>query len=195
MRLLPALALLAALAASGPTLAQSPGKPLARDAVTSLLKGNDAWCAAWRQSDRSCEEVIFLQSAKDSVTQTRRYRMSDRGGVEMVVRQSGKLEDQGLCWTFRFVDLDIAFLNEGVRAPAEQSAALILLMRESMSELEGKKVCERFSRDGATGEVLSTTTIDGEVAPEFESRFRLLAPDERVKLRPLFELDDEPTST
>lgn len=195
MRLLPALAFLAALAASGAAAAQSADKPLTSTGVSALIKDQKAWCSAWQAADQSCEELVFLDADKGKVTQTRRYRMSDTGDIEMIVRQQLALEGDGLCWTFKFLDLDIVILNEGRRAPAEQAAAMILLIRERMTDLEGKRTCERFTRDRATGDILSTTTVDGAPAPEFDSRFRLLPPETRIKLRPLIEFGEEPTTT
>lgn len=195
MRLLPALAFVAALAASGAAAAQPAGKPLTPSAVSALIKDQKAWCSAWQAGDQSCEELVFLDAVNDKVTQTRRYRMADSGEVEIVIRQQLTLDSDGLCWTFKFLDLDIAILNEGHRASAEQAAAMVVLIRERMADLEGKRTCERFVRDGATGDILSTTTVDGAPAPEFDSRFRLLSPDTRIKLRPLIEFTEEPTTT
>jgi hypothetical protein len=113
----------------------------------------------------------------------------------MVVRNTVKLEGGKLCWTYRFAEMDIAFLEAGVRATREQAAAMLMVMRETMSDLEGKVACEAFTRDDATGEITAVATLDGERAPEYDSRFRLLPPEARIKLRGVFEDKPEPSST
>ena len=199
MRSPAALVLAAALAATRTAVAQAgpqpAARPLTRQDVAALVKQDASWCGGWRKSDDSCEELVFLATDKDGVLQTRRYLLADEGVVELVVRQRVTLDNDGLCWTYRFVDLDIAVLNEGQRASAEQSAAMVLLMRERMADLEGKRSCERFARDAATGDILSTTTLDGAPAPELDTRFRLLPQDARIKLRGLIDFSNEPTNT
>jgi hypothetical protein len=61
-----------------------------------------------------------------------------------------------------------------------------------MASLEGKKSCEAYVRDEATGELKATVTLDGEAAPEFDSTYRLIPPDTRILLRPLFETKNGP---
>jgi hypothetical protein len=194
MRALQALALLAAVSIPGLASAQSD-RPLTRDGLVAAIKSDRAWCAGWREADQSCEEVVFLETADNLVSQTRRYRIYEGADFEMVVRNTARLDAGKLCWTYRFDEMDIAFLEAGVRASAEQAAAMMLVMRETMSELEGKVACDAFARDEATGEIAAATTLDGERAPEYDSRFRLLAPDTRVKLRGVFEDTPEATTT
>ena len=164
-------------------------------ALVATIKSDQAWCGGWRDADRSCEEIVFLETAKGAVSQTRRYRIYEGSDFEMVVRNTAKLEGGKLCWTYRFAEIDIAFLDAGERAQREQAAAMMMVMRETMSDLEGKLACEAFSRDEKTGEISATTTLDGERAPEYDHRFRLLDPDARVKLRGVFEDKPEPTTT
>ena len=73
--------------------------------------------------------------------------------------------------------------------------AMLMVMRETMSDLEGKVACEAFTRDETSGEITAAATLDGERAPEYDSRFRLLDPDARVKLRGVFEDKPDPTTT
>lgn len=194
MRALLVPALVAALAAPGAALAD-PARPLTREALVATIKSDQAWCGGWRDADRSCEEIVFLETAKGAVSQTRRYRIYEGSDFEMVVRNTAKLEGGKLCWTYRFAEMDIAFLEAGVRAPREQAAAMLMVMRETMSDLEGKVACEAFTRDDTTGEIAAAATLDGERAPEYDSRFRLLPPEARIKLRGVFEDKPEPSRT
>ncbi len=194
MRAFHALALIAALSAPTVALAQV-ARPLSRDALVATIKSDRTWCAGWRETDKSCEEVVFLEAGKGVISQTRRYRIYEGADFEVILRNTAKIERDGLCWTYRFAEIDIAFLDAGERAQREQAAAMMMVMRETMSDLEGKVVCEAFSRDEKTGEISATTTLDGERAPEYDHRFRLLDPDARVKLRGVFEDKPEPTTT
>jgi hypothetical protein len=194
MRALLVPALVAALAAPGAALAD-PARPLTREALVATIKSDRAWCGGWRDADMSCEEIVFLETAKGAVSQTRRYRIYEGSDFEMVVRNTVKLEGGKLCWTYRFAEMDIAFLEAGVRAPREQAAAMLMVMRETMSDLEGKVACEAFTRDDTTGEIAAAATLDGERAPEYDSRFRLLPPEARIKLRGVFEDKPEPSRT
>jgi len=194
MRALQVLALAALVLAPSAALARAE-RPLTREALVATIKSDRAWCAGWRETDQSCEEVVFLEPVKNLFSQTRRYRIYEGSDFEMVVRNTVKLEAGKLCWTYRFVEMDIAFLEAGARASREQAAAMTVVMRETMAELEGKVVCEAFSRDDVTGEIAASATLDGERAPEYDSRFRLLPPDSRVKLRGVFDDTPEPTTT
>lgn len=194
MRALMVLALAAAVSSPSAALADA-ARPLTREGLVAAIKSDRVWCGGWREADQSCEEIIFLEALKGVVSQTRRYRIYEGSDFEMVVRNTAKLEGGRLCWTYRFVEMDIAFLEAGVRAPKEQAAAMLMVMRETMSELEGKVACEAFTRDEATGDIAAAATLDGERAPEYDSRFRLLAPDARVKLRGVFEDKPDPTTT
>ena len=194
MRALQLLAVVAAVSAPSAALADA-ARPLTRDGLVAAIKSDRAWCAGWREADQSCEEVVFLETLKGVVSQTRRYRIYEGSDFEMVVRNTAKLDGGRLCWTYRFAEMDIAFLEAGVRAPKEQAAAMLMVMRETMSDLEGKMACETFSRDETTGEIAAAATLDGERAPEYDSRFRLLDPDVRVKLRGVFEDTPDPTTT
>lgn len=194
MRALQVLAVILAVLAPSVALAGSD-RPLTRDNLVAIIKTDPAWCAAWRETDESCEEVVFLEADETLVSQTRRYRIYEGADFEMVVRNSATFDAGKLCWTYRFEEMDIAFLEAGVLASPEQAAAMMVVMRETMSDLEGKVACEAFSRDEATGEIAAAATLDGERAPEYDSRFRLLAPDARVKLRGVFEDAPEPSTT
>ena len=194
MRALKALALIVAVSVPGAALARDD-RPLTRDGLVAVIKSDRAWCAGWRETDQSCEEIVFLEAEKNLVSQTRRYRIYEGADFEMVVRNTATLDAGKLCWTYRFADMDIAFLEAGARASREQAAAMMLVMRETMSDLEGKVACDVFTRDDATGEISAAVTLDGERAPEYDSRFRLLAPDTRVKLRGVFEDTPDPSTT
>ncbi len=194
MRALQVLALILAVAAPSAALGRAD-RPLTGDGLVAAIASDQAWCAGWREADQSCEEVVFLEAAENLVSQTRRYRIYEGADFEMVVRNTAKIEAGKLCWTYRFAEMEVAFLEAGVRAAPEQAAAMTVVLRETMADLEGKVACEAFSRDEATGEIAAAATLDGERAPEFDSRFRLLAPDARVKLRGVFEDKPEPTTT
>ncbi|MDP2260972.1 MAG: hypothetical protein Q8J89_14770 [Caulobacter sp.] len=194
MRALQVLAVILALSTPSAVLARDD-RPMSREGLVAAIKSDRAWCAGWRETDQSCEEIVFLEAVGDAVSQTRRYRIYEGADFEMVVRNAAKIDAGKLCWTYRFAEMEVAFLEAGVRAAPEQAAAMTVVLRETMADLEGKVACEAFSRDDATGEIAAAATLDGERAPEFDSRFRLLAPDTRVKLRGVFEDKPEPTTT
>ena len=112
----------------------------------------------------------------------------------MVVRETVSVEGGALCSTFRFDDLDIVVLMDDEPAPPEQAASILAILAESMASLEGKKTCEAYVRDDVTGELKASVTLDGEAAPEFDSIYRLITPDTRILLRPLFEDEEKPVS-
>lgn len=186
-----AMALPAALPARA---AQAQDRPLTRDALMSVLKSDQVWCSGWRDNDQSCEDIAFLDVLPgDKVRQVSRYRMSADPNLEMVVRETVDIEGDELCSIFRFGDLDIIVLMDDQPAPVEQAAPILAILAQSMAHLEGKKSCEGYVRDEATGELKGHVTLDGEAAPEFDSIYRLIKPDTRILLRPMF--DDEQAST
>jgi hypothetical protein len=193
MRALPLLPVALLLALASAPSASAAEAPLAGERLTAVLKSDKAWCSGWREEDQSCEEIVFLDAKDGQITQTRRYRIAEDLDLHMVIRETVTLERDRLCSTYRFAELDVVVLADGQPAPAEQTLAAMALVAGAMADVEGKKACEAFTRDDATGDIHSRVTLDGEAAPEFDSDYRLLAPDARIKLRPLFE--DTETST
>lgn len=188
-----AITLPGALAIAPPV--QAAEKPLTREALLSVLKTDQVWCSGWRARDQSCEDVAFIDVLPgNKVRQVSRYRMSSDPDLQMVVRETVDVVGGALCSTFRFTDLDIVVLMDNEPAPREQSASILAVLAQSMASLEGKKTCEAYVRDEATGELKSTVTLDGEAAPEFDSTYRLIAPDTRILLRPMFEVEEQSTS-
>lgn len=174
--------------------ARAADRPLTRDALIAVLKTDQIWCSAWRDKDQSCEDVAFIDLLPgDKVRQVSRYRMSAEPDLQMVVRETVSVEGGALCSVFRFNDLEIVVLVDEEPAPAEQSAPILAILAESMANLEGRKACEAYVHDEATGELKSRVTLDGEAAPEFDSIYRLIKPDTRILLRPMFEDAEEPS--
>lgn len=193
MRALQALALAAVLTLPVTTTAHAGDIPLSKDGLLAAIKSDKVWCSRWQDKDQSCEEVTFLEAKKDVVSQTRRYRMSNEADLEMVVREKLTLEGGALCSTFKFEDLDIVVLAGGEPAPDEQALTTRAVIATLMADLEGKKTCAAFTQDDKTGLVKSRITLDGQAAPEFDTDYRLLSPDTRIQLRPVFE-DTEASS-
>lgn len=193
MRALQALVLAVVVALPAALPAQAAEAPLTREGLVALLKSDKVWCSSWRDKDQSCEDIAFLEAAGDLVTQISRYRMSQTPDLQMVVRETVKMEGASLCSTFKFAELDVVVLMDGEPAEAEQALPILAILAQSMADLEGKKACEAYVRDDATGEVKGKVTLDGEAAPEFDSIYRLIAPETRIQLRPVFE-DTEATS-
>ncbi|MDP1629833.1 MAG: hypothetical protein Q8L66_00255 [Caulobacter sp.] len=189
----PALALAAILALPVAAPAKAGDNPLTREALLATLKGDNVWCSGWRERDQSCEDIAFTDLLSgDKVRQVSRYRMSDDPDLQMVIRETVIVEGAALCSTFHFEDLEIVVLMDDDPAPPEQAAPLLGMLAEAMASLEGKKACEAYVRDEATGELHATVTLDGEPAPEFDSIYRLITPDTRILLRPMFEDIKEP---
>lgn len=187
-----AIALPAALALAPP--AQAAEKPLTRDALLTVLRTDQVWCANWQAKDQSCEDIAFVDMLPgDKVRQVSRSRLSAAPDLQMVIRETVSVEGGALCSTFRFADLDIVVLIDNEPAPQEQAASILAIVAQSMAGLEGKKACEAFVRDATTGELRATVTLDGEPAPEFDSIYRLITPDTRILLRPLFEGEEQST--
>jgi|SRR5215217_361836 len=193
MRALQALAIAAVMALPAALPARAAEAPLTRDGLVALLKSDKVWCSSWRDKDQSCEDIAFVEPEGDLVTQISRYRMSQTPDLQMVVRETVKIEGAALCSTFKFTELDVVVLMDGEPAEAEQALPILSILAQSMADLEGKKACEAYVRDDATGEVKGSVTLDGEAAPEFDSIYRLLAPETRIQLRPVFE-DTEATT-
>ena len=170
-------------------------KPVSRDGLLTMLKAQQVWCSGWRDTDQSCEDIAFIDLLPDNkARQVSRYRMSAAPNLEMVVRETVNIEGPGLCSVFRFDDLEIVVLVDDEPAPMEQATSILAELAQSMAHLEGKKSCETYVHDEATGELKAHVTLDGEAAPEFDSTYRLIKPDTRILLRPMFQDNEEPTA-
>ncbi|MDP1736029.1 MAG: hypothetical protein Q8L23_01160 [Caulobacter sp.] len=194
MRLWTSLAVAAAVSLPAALPAHAADRPLTRDALLAMLKTDQVWCSGWRDKDQSCEDVAFIDVLPgDKVRQVSRYRMSADPDLQMVVRETINVEGGALCSVFNFDALEIVVLVDEEPAPVEQSAPILAILAESMANLEGKKACEAYVRDEATGELKASVTLDGEAAPEFDSIYKLIRPDTRILLRPMFEDAEEPS--
>lgn len=197
MRALQALAAAAALTlvlAAGPR-ARAAEVPLTRDTLVAALKSDSVWCSWWRDRDRSCEDVAYTDGIDgDQVSQVSRFRLWDDPDLQVVVRETRTLKNGALCATFRFLDLEVAVLSDGERAPEEQTLPVLAMLAQAMADLEGKKTCEVFTRDEATGVLRSTATVDGEPAPEYDTEYRLTPPDTRIRLRPTIDSGETPST-
>jgi hypothetical protein len=182
-----------ALLALAPAAVQAaPDARVTGDNLAQLLKSDHVWCGEWRGRDTSCEDVGFVDviDAK-TYRQTYRYQLSDSPDMQMIVRQTVTLDGDALCAQFQFKDLDIVVLEDGEPASPESSAPVVAMLADSMSALEGKMTCEHFSRDAATGDLVSFVTLDGQLSPDFDSRYHLLTPDARINLRPLIQPEED----
>lgn len=195
MRAFTVLALAAAMALPAALPAHAAEAPLTKSGLLAVLKSDKVWCSSWQDKSQSCEDIAFLEAKGDVVTQISRYRMSENPDIQMVVRETVKVEGGALCSTFKFADLEVVVLMDGEPAEAEQALPILGILAQSMSDLEGKKACEAYTRDDATGELKGKVTIDGEAAPEYDSTYRLIAPETRIILRPVFEATEATTIT
>lgn len=192
MRFWTLLAFAAAATFSVALPAQAAEKPLTRAGLLAVLKSDRAWCSGWHDEDQSCEDLAFIDVLPgNKVQQVSRYRMSVEPDLQMVVRETVNVEGGALCSTFRFNDLEIVVLMDDEPAPQEQTASVLAILAESMSNLEGKKTCEAYVRDDVTGELKASVTLDGEAAPEFNSVYKLITPDTRILLRPMFQDEEQ----
>jgi hypothetical protein len=190
--LLPAaLGLLALVPTAIANAAPAEGR-VTGDTLAQLLKSDHVWCGEWRGRDTSCEDVGFVDviDAK-TYRQTYRYQLSDSPDMQMIVRQTVSLKDDALCAQFKFTDLDVVVLEDGEPASPESAAPVIAMLADSMQSLEGKLTCEHFSRDMASGDLVSFVTLDGVMSPDFDSRYHLLTPDARINLRPLIQPEED----
>ena len=195
MRFWTLIAFAAALVLPAAPPAAAAEKPVSRDSLLTMLKTGQVWCSGWKDSDQSCEDIAFIDVLPgNQVRQVSRYRMSAEPNLEMVVRETVKVEGDALCSTFRFDDLEIIVLLDDQPAPEEQASPILAILAQSMAHLEGKKSCEAYARDDSTGDLKGHVTLDGEAAPEFDSTYRLIKPDTRILLRPMFEHEDEATT-
>ncbi len=185
------LALAAVAGLSITTTAVAGEAPLDREALRGLAQSGAALCGGWRDRDDSCEDVGFMELLpRDQVLHTYRFRLSFEPDYEVVMQETATIEDGALCSTYSVANLKLRVLADGEAAPTEQSMAISALFQESLSEYEGKQVCESFYRNGQTGELTTVVTIDGERSPDLESNYRVLAPQDRIHLREMDESID-----
>ncbi|MDO9335146.1 MAG: hypothetical protein Q7T61_01975 [Caulobacter sp.] len=187
--LLLTLALMAGVSAAPAALAGEA--PLDREALRGLARSGSPLCGGWRDRDDSCEDVGFMELLpQDQVLHTYRFRISFEPDYEVVMQETATIEDGALCSIYSTANLKVRVLADGEPAPLEQALAISGLFHESLAQFEGKRVCESFYRDGGSGELTTVVTIDGEPNPELESKYRVLAPQERIHLRALDESVD-----
>lgn len=153
-------------------------------ALQTLARSGQTLCGGWRARDGSCEDIGFMDMLPlGQVRQTYRFRLSLEPDVQIIMREISTIEGGALCSIFDFDKVEVAVLLDGEPAPEDQAATIAAILEASVAEYDGKKTCETFARDSRTGELTTRVTVDGEHAPDLDSDYRLLPPEERIHLR------------
>jgi hypothetical protein len=170
--------------------AQAAEHILTRAEVTKLARDHSILCEGWRDLDESCQSLLFLDMGdKGDITETDRMQLAEEPDVAVAIKNPATLDGAAVCTTVDFNPDHTVILMDGAPSESEMAAGFLQALKLSLAAYDGKRACESFRRDDATGAIKSSTSIDGQPAPELDSNYRLLPETARVRLRPLIEGD------
>ncbi|MDB5432018.1 MAG: hypothetical protein JWP35_3134 [Caulobacter sp.] len=188
------LALLLMILAS-PAPAMAAERSLGKAEVMKMAGEHVILCEGWRDVDESCQSVLFLDTQDgQTLTETDRLQIADEPDVAVAIRNPVTLEGGAVCATVDFGPQHTVMLMDGEPSDNELAGHFLDALKVSLAAYDGRRACESFRRDDATGVIKSTTTIDGGAAPELDSIYRRLPAGARVRLRPLLESDSSEQS-
>jgi hypothetical protein len=170
-------------------VAKAADQPMSHADILKIVRDKGVLCEGWRSSDESCQSLLFLDAAAGGLAETNRLQMADGPDVTVGLHAAAALAGGAVCTRIDFGPSHAVVLVDGEPSDSELAGQYLDALKNSLAAYDGKRACETFRRDANTGVIRSTTTIDGQPAPELDSTYRLLAADAKIHLRPLFAED------
>lgn len=188
-------ALLAISCLLAPPKARAAEQVMTRADILQLASEHRALCEGWRDQDQSCQSLLFLDvKAGGQLSETNRLQIADEPDVAVGILSDASLDGVAICTTLDLAPGHTVILMDGEPSDSEMAGQFLTALRASLAIYDGKRACETFRRDEATGVIRSTTTIDGKPAPELSSVYRQLPDTARVRMRPIIQGDSDEQS-
>ena len=185
--LLPLAAVLmaAAPAVAAPVAPQGPEHRLTAIEIRALAKRELLWCDDFHAQNESCHAISLITLAPDGrLAETTTLLLSDGPRVQAFIGEVDDLKGDRVCSKVSVAQMPIAFTLEGRAAPADASAGWRDAFVDSVSELDGKTVCQAFYRGTDPNLLREEVTVDGVRRKDLETVYRLHDGKDGFDLRP-----------
>ncbi len=177
------------MAGAGPSMAEtgtrgvaSPGKSapepaggehrLSAQEIKDLAKREVLWCDNYQASSDDCEAVTLVQLASDGrLAETTTMLISDGPRLQAFIGEVDDLNGDQVCSKVAAARMPFAFTLEGKAVPQEAALGLRALLAASLTELDGKTVCQTFYRGGDPERLREEVTVDGQRRKDLETTY------------------------
>lgn len=165
--------------------------PFSRQAVLDTAAKGLVWCSNFDDKTGACEQVATLSpGAAGAIRQSGLMRLMADPDVQIAFTNPAVLEGDALCADMSFKAEEVVVLIGGQPATSDQAAPILDMMRALTAEFEGKRECETYVHDPATGLVRSVVKVDGAARPDLDDTYKLLPAGADYRLRPLISPAD-----
>lgn len=181
-----AFALAALLAGPQPVMAapsDADGRLTGRE-LRAIASEGRLWCQDWSDETGDCA-ALWLLTPEDGdrfMAVTELLSNADPE-IETLIGQSLSIKGDRLCSTFRGKELAIGFRVNGQDIDAGAGRDLRESFLAGFADLEGREVCQSFSRRAADGRLIEEVTVDGSRRPDLEAVYTLGRPGESFAVR------------
>jgi hypothetical protein len=161
--------------------------------IRELAKRDLVWCENYRPEHKDCETMTLVSLMPDGrLRETGLMQLSKTPDLKMVIDGSSKIDGDKVCSVFGDDTVRLSFLLNNQPAPRQAIGPIEAVVRESMSEFEGKTLCQTFYRGSSELEIREMVTVDGQRREDLESSYRLQPDEAGLNVRPAI---DEPEET
>jgi hypothetical protein len=169
----PSSAEAAARGPSGPT-ALGPEHRLSAQEIRDLAKREVLWCDDYQAGSDDCDAITLIQIAPNGrLAETTTLLISDGPRLQAYIGEVDDLTGDAVCNKVVASKIPFAFTLEGKEVPADAAAGLRDILAASLSDLDGKTVCQTFYQGSDPSRIREEVTVDGRRRPELETTYVL----------------------
>jgi hypothetical protein len=177
---------------SGKTSGPNPGEHrLSAQEIRELARRELLWCDDYKSASDDCQAVTLVQLAPDGrLAETTTMLISDGPRLQAFIGEIDSLDGDKVCSKVTAASMPFAFTLEGKKVSEDATLGLRTLLAASLSELDGKTVCQAFYRIGDSSRVREEVTVDGARRTDLETTYILHEPGVGFGLRAQVGRDD-----
>jgi hypothetical protein len=172
--------------------AAAADRPMTAEQIRELARRDLVWCENYRADKKDCETLTLVSLLPDgSLRETGVMRLAKTPDLKMVIDGRSQLQGDRVCSVFGAETVKLRFLLNNRPVPPAATGPIEAVVREAMSEFEGKTLCQTFYRGASEAEIRETITVDGERREDLESVYRLQKDEAGLDVRPAAEDAEE----
>lgn len=169
-----ALIAVATSAAAAPVALSGPEHRLSAQEIRDLAKRELLWCDDFHAKNGTCDAITLITLAPDGrLAETTTLLLSDGPRLQAFIGEVDDVTGDKVCSKVSAAQLPIAFTLEGKAVPADASATLREAVVNSLSDLDGKTICQTFYRGADPNKLREEVTVDGKRRKDLETVYQL----------------------
>jgi hypothetical protein len=166
---------------------------LTAEEIRSIARREVLWCDEYRASSDDCDALTLIRLAPDGrLIETTSLLISESPRLIAFIGDIDEITDNRVCSKVKAADMPITFTLDGKVVPKEAAAGLRALLATSLTEFDGKTVCQTFFRGEDPTRLREEVTVDGVRREDLETRYLLREGTDGFSLRPQVTGDEKP---